>query len=223
MDYMDEPVCDPSFLPVFLLSKETKNFVTVALSGDGCDEQFGGYITHQYAETVKNIYKIPKAIRDIFFKTMIKILPVSHNYQSLDYKLKGLYDGLNYPFEVANFMWLGVFNHYQCSKLLNYNLTKNEFQDMIGELYSDYFKTHNNLTHLQKILFLDFKHYLPDSLLMKTDFMSMAHALEVRVPFLDHELVEFVASIPSNMKINNKTTKYIIKKVYSKMIPFKRI
>ncbi len=219
MNYMDEPICDPSFLPVFMLSKETKKYVTVVLGGDGCDEQFGGYITHQNAKIVYNIQKIPKSLRNAFFKTLIKILPVSHNYMSFDYRLKGLYNGLGYPFEIANFIWLGVFNHYQCGKLLNLNITENDFQEMMDKLYSDYFTSHNTLSPLQKILFLDFKYYLPDSLLMKVDFMSMAHALEVRAPFLDYELVEFAATIPPNIKVKNQLTKYIIKKTYNKIIP----
>ena len=218
LNFFDEPVADPSFLPTYLLSKLTREHVTVALGGDGCDELFGGYVTHQNVSLAYAYQKLPSFIKSRLFEPVIKHLPMSYNYMSLDFKAKGFARGIRYPIEVANLLWLGVFSPQECNRLIKGRVEQSTYESLLFDLTEDCSKE-DKIALLDKILYLDMRFFLQDDLLSKVDLMSMAHALEVRVPFLDYRLVELIAKLPANLKVKAFTTKYILKRALSDLLP----
>lgn len=204
MNYMDEPMADPAIIPLYFISKMAKSKITVALSGDGGDELFGGYPKYQvqyYAEHLN------------YFKFIFKVLSMFCKKNS---SIKKLFDGLQLPFYVRQFIYgSGSFLPDEILKLLNIdNLNLDDiFQD--AYFYSNLFKQKNIIN---KSLYLDCKIQLPDWYLVKGDRATMAASLEMRNPLLDKELAEFVFSLDDKWKIKNGEYKYILKKIASKYL-----
>lgn len=219
MEFFDEPVADPSFLPTYLLSKLTREYVTVALGGDGADEDFGGYVTHKNARYAEIYRRLPGFLRKNFIEPMIWSLPASFEYMSFDYTAKVFIAGIQYPVEIANLLWLGVFTPVECCRLSPSHFGQSMLEAKLKDVGRDYLMTHSDLSALNKILYLDTKYFLQDDLLVKVDLMSMAHSLEVRAPFLDYRLVEYTAKMPSHFKVRGRTSKYIFKKVANDILP----
>ena len=213
---MDEPFADPSLLPTYLLTFFTNKQVKVALSGDGGDEVFAGYPTYL-------AHKIDKYIPE-FSHSLIRFIsnlfPVNFNNMSFDFKLNQFSKGLGYKNTLKHQYWLGSFNGYEKKK--NYtenfknsladisnlnNILKNKIND---SLFDNDWEMH---------LLQDFYFYLQDDMLVKIDRTSMANSLEVRVPFLDHNVVDFVAKIPKELKYKTLTSKYILKRLGNKYLP----
>lgn len=222
-DIIDEPLGDNSVLPTYLLCQYCRKHVTVALSGDGGDELFAGYPTYQ-AHKIADCYNLlPLAFRQGLLERIILRLPVSTRNFSFDFKAKKFISGINYPDAVRNYIWLGSFSPTEKKALFLPAIN----QDLSG---SDAFCVLRNLlksarveTRLDAILYLDMKLYLQEDLLVKVDRTSMANSLEVRVPFLDHEFVDFVTRLPDNMKLRLFKTKYLLKKAGRGLLPSKYI
>ncbi|MCX5701647.1 MAG: asparagine synthase (glutamine-hydrolyzing) [Candidatus Omnitrophica bacterium] len=217
--FLDEPLGDASFFPTYLLSKFTKQEVTVALSGDGGDELFAGYPTYQAHRIAKYYHLIPAVFREHILNRMIMNLPVSMSNFSLDFKAKKFISSASFPLGIRHIAWMGSFNHLDKIELYTPG-----FKKILGtgdnfKLMNNYFNEPGVSGELNKLQYFDIKTYLQDDLLVKTDRASMANSLEVRVPFLDHELVEFVFSLPSKLRLNKLKTKYILKKVASELLP----
>jgi asparagine synthase (glutamine-hydrolysing) len=235
-DLLDEPLADGSIVPTYLLSKFTKGRVTVALGGDGGDELFCGYdpfVAHQIAEFYK---KIPKFLRRGFIEKLANILPVSFNNISLDFKIKKFIEGFNNNESrifrggtehrgkardklYRNQIWLGSFGRDERSKLFTKEVwndleKENEFEEIDNYLNS---LKDNNFYH--QLIYIYLKTYLMDDILVKVDRASMYNSLEVRAPFLDFQLVDFVNTIPANLKLKGLKTKYILKKLMEDKIP----
>ena len=215
-EMMDEPFSDPSLLPSFLLSQLTKNDVTVALSGDGGDEVFAGYPTYLAHRLVK---LIPKSSYQILAAISDK-LPINNRNMSFDFKLRQFTKGLGVNSSVMHQFWLGSFNTIE--KMNNYTsqfknqLTKNENLEFIVK---EHMKDVSTNIGWEKHLYQDFRFYLQDDMLVKVDRSSMANSLEVRIPFLDHNIVEYMAKVPSSFKYNFLTSKYLLKKLGEKYLP----
>jgi len=217
-DILDEPMADASILPTYLLSKFTREYVTVALGGDGGDELFAGYPTylaHRFARHYERYFKYlhPLAI------FLGNLLPVSDDNISFDFKAKKFLSGIGYPEGIRNSIWLGSFSILENQKVLSSILNDPLDQERLAEevtMYEKEFPFRDRLTLLQ---FLDLKLYLQESILVKVDRASMACSLEVRAPFLDHQLVEFVMGLPSDLKLRGFTSKYILKKAMKSWLP----
>jgi asparagine synthase (glutamine-hydrolysing) len=217
-DILDEPMADASILPTYLLSKFTRRYVTVALGGDGGDELFAGYPTYlahkmarQYAFFLVSFHPILT-----FFANL---LPVSDDNISLDFKVKKFLSGIGYPESTRNFVWLGSFSFPQLNRILSRESFPQVDPIQIMEEVDSYqkgFPLEDRTTLLQ---YLDMKLYLQDDILVKVDRASMACSLEVRAPFLDYELVEFMMSLPSSLKLRRFTLKYLLKKVMKEFLP----
>jgi len=217
-DILDEPMADASILPTYLLSKFTRDHVTVALGGDGGDELFAGYptyIAHKFARHYE-------CILGTFHPMMIHLadlLPVSDNNISFDFKVKKFLSGISYPDGIRNSIWLGSFPFSEDEKVVSSEIRKEFNRDRLVEeivLYGEEYPYEDRITKLQ---YLDMRLYLQESILVKVDRASMACSLEVRAPFLDHELVEFVMGLPSHYKLNGTTSKYMLKKALKKYLP----
>jgi len=217
-DILDEPMADASILPTYLLSKFTRQHVTVALGGDGGDELFAGYPTylaHQMARQYEFFLTHSRPILSF----LGDLLPVSDNNISFDFKVKKFLSGIGYPEGIRNFIWLGSFSFPELKRVLPPELCSQVDPVQIMEEVDGYqkgFPLEDKTTLLQ---YLDLKLYLQDDILVKVDRASMACSLEVRAPFLDYELVEFVMNLPSSLKLRRFTSKYLLKKVMKDFLP----
>ncbi len=211
--YSDEPSADAGALPVWFLSKMTAEHVTVALSGEGADEIFGGYQTYLadgYAQTAR--YS-PAALRRLGLWAAEK-LPVSDEKIGLEYKIKRFLGGSLLSPDEAHFYWNGTFSQAEQKQLGLKSATES-----LGGLCESLPGLPPQNQMLNRYLFVDQHYYLPDDILYKCDRMSMAHSLEVRPPFLDHRLVDFAARLPAQLKIKGKTTKRVLRELVSKKLP----
>ena len=208
--YLDEPIADSSLMPTYLLSQFTRKHVTVALAGDGSDELLAGYPTFK-AEALVNYYKhIPETLRRQLIEPIIQALPVRHSYFSFDFKLKRFLEGVETDPRHRHQRWLGAFSDIEARELLDRGGT----QPSPYEHLNAFFPTQSSREEfLNDLLWSYARTYLMDEVLVKVDRASMAHGLEVRAPFLDYTLVEFLQSLPYHYKFHRGTGKYILKRL----------
>jgi len=217
-DILDEPMADPSLVPTYLLSKLTSHHTKVALSGDGGDDLLAGYVTFPALKLV-NFYKIlPISLRTVI-NSFINKMRVSHRYLSMDFKFKQFMRGEGWSSEMMFFIWMCSFMDHEKQRLFNARCRR-----QLGDTdtYEDIFKYLGQSRlgrDLERILYLGIKLYLQDDILVKVDRASMASSLEVRSPFLDHELVEFINQVPTNLKLKGLRTKYLLKKLAERYLP----
>jgi len=221
-DILDEPMADASILPTYLLSKFTREHVKVALGGDGGDELFAGYPTYLAHKLANHCERWMAPVHPIltFFGNL---LPVSDDNISFDFKVKKFLSGMGYKDSIRNSVWLGSFSFPDLHRVLSSDISSRLNRDRLVEeisLYESAFPLTDRTGLLQ---FLDLKLYLQEAILVKVDRASMACSLEVRAPFLDHELVEFVTGLPSSLKLKGFTSKYILKKAMKPFLPQKVI
>ncbi|MBA7580945.1 Asparagine synthetase [glutamine-hydrolyzing] 1 [subsurface metagenome] len=219
--HSEEPFADPSILPTYYLSKMTREYVTVALSGDGGDESFAGYESYIGEKLVTYYHMIPSYIRNRLIRDTLKKYPESTKRIDLVRRLKRFMEKADMPPERRE--WRLAFSNDMKRAIYSDDFRQQvEGKDSLALREREFFRIRKaDLT--TKLLNLDVKIYLPEDLLVKADRASMAHALEVRSPFLDHHLMEFAASIPADMKFRGLTTKYILKKAFSNLLPKKII
>ncbi|MDP8254016.1 MAG: asparagine synthase (glutamine-hydrolyzing) [Candidatus Kaelpia aquatica] len=212
---LDQPFADHSLLPTYFLSEFTSKYLKVSLSGDGGDELFCGYQTY-IAHRIFSIYKtVPLKLREGILRTMLLFTPASDRYFSLNFCLDRFSRSQSINDLIRHAAWMESFGKER-KRLLSerHEDVENEYIDFI----QDNFITKSE--GLQRIQQFDIYSYLSNDILYKTDFASMRNSLEVRVPYLDRELVEFALSIPENLKLRNlKNTKYILRHAYGDMLP----
>ncbi|MGH9583831.1 MAG: asparagine synthase (glutamine-hydrolyzing) [Bryobacteraceae bacterium] len=210
--YSDEPSADAGALPVWFLSRMTARHVTVALSGEGADEIFGGYQTYladRYAHWAR---RFPAPLLRLVNKAAAR-LPVSDQKIGLEYKLKRFLAGTLLPADEAHFYWNGAFSAEEQQAL------GGGHEPLPAAALCEALAGAPSSDTVNRYLFVDQHYYLPDDILYKCDRMSMAHSLEVRPPFLDHRLVEFAARLPSRLKISGRQTKRVLRHLMRKKIP----
>jgi asparagine synthase (glutamine-hydrolysing) len=202
--YSDEPSADAGALPVWFLSRMSRAQVTVALSGEGADEIFGGYNTYLADHYARLLRIAPSGARRLAL-ALARKLPVSDAKIGLDYKINRLLMGSFLPDAEAHLFWNGTFSREEKRRLLSDLPPFDVPADGPG--------------HLNRFLQLDQVCYLPDDILYKCDRMSMAHSLEVRPPFLDHRIVEFAARLPESFKIRRGKLKFLLKELMRDKLP----
>jgi asparagine synthase (glutamine-hydrolysing) len=213
----DEPFADSTAIPVYWVSKLAREHVTVALSGEGGDEVFAGYETYSAYKIASLYQRLPKLLATKMIPAMIERLPVSHNRVSFDYKAKSFVRGALLPPAEGHYWWKVIFTEEAKEAL--YAGGRNGFADPL-RLYRQVYERCSAPDVLSRIQHIDTKIWLPDSILVKADRMSMANSLEARVPFLDHRVVEFAATLPSHLKLRGLTNKkYILKRTMSRYLP----
>jgi asparagine synthase (glutamine-hydrolysing) len=206
--YSDEPCADAGALPVWFLSKMCRQDVTVALSGEGADELFGGYQTYLADRYACSWRLLPYGVRSLVAESA-RLLPVSDEKIGLDYKITRMLQGsLLSPVE-AHLYWNGTFSRAESRSLLLHPNGGSGPMTLPG----------HGLGDLNRFLWMDQIGYLPDDILNKSDRMSMAHSIEVRPPFLDHRIVEFAATLPENMKIRGGRLKFILRELMKDRLP----
>jgi len=201
---MDEPFGDSSVLPTYLLSKITREMVTVSLSGDGGDEVFGGYDTYQAYCWAR---ALPRPLVNMLARFM-GLLGPSDKKLSLRFKVKKFVKDFGTDINRRHLDWMGTFNDTDRRELLGDNFA--QLKSFIDYGCGD------SLLSLQ---LSDINNYLAEDILKKVDMASMLNSLEVRVPFLDHRLVPLVLSLPENYKIRRFKTKWLLKKLAGNYLP----
>jgi asparagine synthase (glutamine-hydrolysing) len=211
--YSDEPFADAGALPVWFLSKLSRQRVTVALSGEGADELFGGYITYRADHLAGYARLLPEAARRSLLSAL-NYWPVSDEKISFEYKMKRFLEGSLLSPDEAHVYWNGSFSRAQQTEmLLKTNDTK------VQDLFESDLPAANGNRNLRRFLAFDQRYYLTDDLLQKVDRMSMAHSLEVRPPYLDHRMIEFAASLPDRFKVSGRCHKLILKRLMRSKLP----
>jgi asparagine synthase (glutamine-hydrolysing) len=219
LDYLDEPFADSSALNVFILSKETRKHATVALSGDGADELLGGYNKHAAFHRIIN-----KGWQENLTGTLEplwKSLPQSRNnrWSNKFRQLTRFAEGMMLTSQDRYWQWAGFAKEAQALALLS-DQSKEKFQQQ------DYLKRKQDLLKtipahesMRDVLLTDVNLVLPNDMLTKVDLMSMAHGLEIRVPFLDYRLVNFIFSLPDDYKITRSIRKRILQDAFREVLP----
>ncbi len=219
IDIFDEPFGDDSMIPTYFLTKMAREKMTVALSGDGGDELFGGYPTY-IADRAAQVYQaVPQLMRRHLIEPLVKSLPVSHGRISLDYKAKAFVAVSDRPSPLEHFGWTEIFSKDVKRDLYSPAFWEQTREHALGESYVKAFQEADGRSGLEKFLYVDQNTHLLDEFLVKVDRLSMAHSLEVRPPFLDHRIVEFAAEIPMHYKIKGWTTKYLIRRLMKGRLP----
>jgi asparagine synthase (glutamine-hydrolysing) len=215
---LDEPMADASIIPTYLLSQFTREQVTVALGGDGCDELLAGYPTYLAHKMAGHYERFLRFLHPLLTR-LGNLLPVSDDNISFDFKVKKFLSGMGHPDTIRNSVWLGSFSFPDLKEALSPMIRPQFDQDRLIEEISFYergFPLKDRMTLLQ---YLDLRLYFQESILVKVDRASMASSLEVRAPFLDYELVEWVMGLPSNWKLKGFTSKYLLKKAMKDTLP----
>jgi asparagine synthase (glutamine-hydrolysing) len=211
--YSDEPGADAGALPVWFLSKMSREHVTVALSGEGADEIFGGYNTYLGDKYARTLRRVPELARRVALR-LAHALPASNEKIGFDYKVQRMLQGSFLNPGEAHLYWNGTFSEAEKKQLHLRN-----GHPSVGSLLDRLPAQSGKIGYLNRYLWLDQQYYLPDDILYKCDRMSMAHSLEVRPPFLDHRIVEFAARLPENLKIRNATLKVVLRHLMRGKLP----
>lgn len=204
LDIYDEPFADSSFIPTLLVSELARKKVKVVLSGDGGDELFMGYGTYSWAKRLEQpIFRIGHNLMSLVLQhgsSRAKRVAELLKYRRGDNLNSHIFSQEQYLFSKREIETLMISHHGDES--LIFRLSEN-----------------NDLSAMEKQALFDIQYYLPDDLLVKVDRASMHHSLEVRVPLLDHRLVEFAVNLSENIKVKNGIAKYPLKKELRKYLP----
>lgn len=210
VDVFDEPFGDQAALPTMLLSKLTRQHVTVALTGEGADELFSGYSNYRKRVAEEKISALLGAAGSPL-PMLLRQLPAAARKDRL---VKAIMQPQNKRYTTIP----NVFDTAMQPQLFSTKLLAQQ-RTHIADYAAKFFDECDARDYIEKIMFVDMKLWLPDDLLTKVDRATMAYSLEARVPYLDHRFVEFVARLDPNFKQHANTTKYILKKCAAKYLP----
>ncbi len=220
LETLDEPFADSSAIPTYIVSRETKRHVTVALAGDGADELFAGYRMYQGEYLAKYYSILPDILKKNIIGPLINILPDSRDKKHSEYarRFKKFTKSMSGSFTERFYGWQEIFSTDIRQKLINTHLQDKmsfrEGKEIISQKLSEF--TGDNIN---RMLYADVKNSLPGDMLTKVDLMSMRNSLEVRVPFLDHEIVEFAFKMEGNVKLKGLKRKYILMETFKDILP----
>lgn len=227
--HLDQPIGDPIVIPTYQLAREAKKHVTVILTGEGADEILGGYLFHRALLVGHKVARIiPRTVRRMVLSPSLAITPAAVINLAFDYPAKL---GERGKFKVLDFLNLlepqhlrhayhhliSLFDERDTEELYTEDLKACLNAKCLPE--NDLDEVQSTAPYLNRILHLQFTHWLSDLILMRQDKLSMAHAIEGRVPFLDHELVEYVLKLPPSLKIRGGKSKYILRQYATQLLP----
>jgi asparagine synthase (glutamine-hydrolysing) len=216
--HLDEPMTDLSALPLYLVCQEAKKYVTVCLSGEGGDEVFAGYDRFK-ASKADRIYRLlPAWLREKGIYPLVEALPDRPQKKGWINILKRFVEGSHLPLEGGHMRWQYFSSPEQDALLYRPSFREQVSLDPFAPIRELRARRADDADIDQEI-YIDLRFTMPDSVLMKVDKMSMAHALEIRVPFLDHRFVEFTASLPGRWKLKGFQTKAVFRKALQGLLP----
>jgi asparagine synthase (glutamine-hydrolysing) len=215
----DEPYADSSAMPTYRVCEQARKDVTVALSGDGGDENFIGYRRYRWHGIEENMRRlIPEGIRMPLFSTLGHLYPKA-DWAPRVFRAKSTFEALGRDTVAGYFHGVSV-----CSNAMRSRIFSDAFKKRLNgynavEVLRRHDRNNPSCDIYGQVQYLDMKTYLVGDILTKVDRASMAHALEVRVPFLDHKLLEWISGLPSSMKIQGAEGKYMLKKALEPYLP----
>ena len=219
LDYTDEPFADSSAINVYILSKETRKHATVALSGDGADELLGGYNKHSAFLRSLNPGWKEKLVTGL--NPMLKALPQSRNGKISNRIRQAVRfaNGIKQSLPDRYWSWAGYANEEQSRNLFSSSVIEKIENEVYQSRRQEVLNLISKSSGMNEVFLADMQFVLPNDMLTKVDWMSMANGLEVRNPFLDYELVNFCFSLPSEFKITLGMRKRILQDAFRDMLP----
>jgi asparagine synthase (glutamine-hydrolysing) len=216
----DEPFADSSMIPMYYLARQTRQHVTVALSGDGGDEVFGGYDRYIGLGLASKYHHTPGFIRKGIVGPLASLIPESPGKRSNFRRIKRLTYPSTDSAEQWYMGWMQQFRPESHSVAFTHSFIaaiaeNGGWADHMATAFAEL----PNPSSPKSAQWVDTTTYLPGDLMVKTDRMSMAHGLEVRSPFLDHHLVDFASTIPCEYSIRGRSGKQVLKRAYANLIP----
>lgn len=210
VDVFDEPFGDQAALPTMLLSRLTRQHVTVALTGEGADELFSGYGNYRKRAREERISSLLGA-KGSPVPAMLRLLPPAARRDRL---IKAIMQPVNKRYATIP----NIFDTAVQPQIFSDALKKHQAQH-IADAAARFYDECDAQDYIERLMYIDIKLWLPDDLLTKVDRATMAYSLEARVPYLDHQFVEFAATLPVQYKQRDKTTKYLLKKLAAQYLP----
>lgn len=206
--HLDEPSANPSVVPLYFLAKLASEHVKVVVSGEGADELFGGYEAYVVSRKIK-LYRalLPKFLRNLLAKFAEVALKGNIRMSLIRGAKTEDEDYIGHAY---------IFTERESGAVLN---PKYDYNFSVCDITNKYYAEVEGKDSLTRKIYLDLNLWLPGDILLKADKMSMAHSLELRVPFLDKQVFEFASTVPSSLKLKNKQTKYILRKAARASIP----
>jgi asparagine synthase (glutamine-hydrolysing) len=214
----DEPFAEGSAFPIYHICKTAKEFVTVVLSGEGADEIFCGYEPYMAQQFLGYYQALPKFIQSALRAGVCR-LPVSDSKVSWDFKLRRFVDGAVHPPAKAHFWWRCSLNDSEKPRILNKEFLANIVDRNTSRFYEDRYSGFSSGDAITRIMATDIAIHLPDDLLLRANLMSMAHTLELRVPYLDVDLVNYAFTIASRHKMHLFTNKIPLRDALKDVVP----
>ncbi len=220
--HFDEPFADPAAIPTWYLAQMTREHVTVALNGDGGDEAFAGYQRY-YADAIADAYRlVPGFLRHGVVDRLLHALPVQADRpmeRSPIMALRRLSQAADLSHAASIVRWGGYFDEAEKQALYNDDVRQVVNGTPSALLLEQTFRGASAGNRVDRTLYTDIHHYLPGALLPKVDRTTMAHSLEARSPFLDHELMELAARLPISWKVRGQQTKWVLREIFADMMP----
>lgn len=205
--HMDEPQSNLSSVPLYFLSELTKKYVTVTLSGEGADEIFGGYVWYEKSNEMRKYEKIPFGVR----RAVSKIAGLIPANKISNFLVKG-----GQHVEEKFIGQAIIFQEKEAVKILNKRFRTSP---SVHEITKAVYNRVQGQDELSKMQYLDLNLWLPGDILLKADKMSMAHSLELRVPFLDKEIMKLAGKLPEMLRVNPKQVKHVLREAAQGNIP----
>lgn len=218
LEMLDDPIADTSILPTFLLSRLARRHVTVALSGDGGDELFGGYETYRAWELEGRYRSLPTPLRAALVEPLVRRLRPRSAKKGLVNRAIRFVEGMDRPAAAGHAKWRMYLNAAQAEELFTGDARRAASVPLERHL-AGILNGAKPPTGLDRALRADYGSFLTDDILVKLDRSSMAVSLEARVPYLDKEVVELAFRMPSSLKIRGGTSKWVLKQVAARHLP----
>lgn len=222
VEYLGEPLADPSALPLYQLSRLTREHVTVALNGDGGDEAFAGYQRYWLDPWANRYLRLPNVLTNRLIPYLVDYLPDSVNRPIGGSMLNGLKRLGQLPqvsSQASIYRWGSYFLPSLKAQLWNEPFRSQLNLNEAEALLVKQFETAPADSFLDRTLYTDLSTYLPGDLLVKADRMTMAHSLEGRSPFLDHELAAWAARLPEDKKVHGMVGKHLLREAFKDYLP----
>lgn len=218
-EFLDEPLADASIVPTHLLSRFTRQQVTVALGGDGGDELFAGYSTVQAHRLAGYYGRVPSLIREGVIAPLVRRLPVSHNNLSLDFRAKKFIQAMGHLLAERHHLWLGAYSPADKQELLQPEILAQIGTTDTFDALDEHRARCGGYDDISQVLYFDMKMYLEGDILVKVDRASMGCSLEARVPLLNALLLEFATRLPVDLKLRGMTRKYLLRRALAGRLP----